>query len=50
MYADSDAECCPSGTPLVSRFRWSGERFTQVSRAGGGEGLAPYDSDDKVIT
>ncbi len=50
MYAESDPVGRPSGVPLVSRFRWNGERFTQVARSGGGAGLTTFDSDDKVIT
>ena len=49
MYAPSDPEDKPSGTPLVSRFRWNEGRFVQTSRVGGSPGTTPNDVEDKVI-
>jgi len=49
MYAVTDSEDKPSGTPLVSRFRWNDGRFVQTSRIGGSPGTTPRDFEDKVI-
>lgn len=49
MYAAEDSECCPSGTPLVSRFQWRDGRFVQVVRTGGSPGTSFFDPNDKVI-
>lgn len=49
MYAATDPEDKPTGTPLVSQFRWEEGRFVQTTRVGGSPGTTPHDFEDKVI-